>query len=213
MTFWRFVPLAMLAAYASVMSAIIARYRVKYGRVPIRLSGSGGAMMDAIKTAALIAFGALLVWQGASAAFGVYIPLGNRLFDPLPVFGTIVALSGALLFLNAIATMGASWEIPVSGEKESPAAGLITSGPFRFSRNPIYLGFGITMVGWMLLIPTILSLVIVIGSMMNLRYQALEEEAYLIRRYDADYEAWARRVGRFVPWLGRLARSNRAKIQ
>ncbi len=213
MTFWRFVPLAMLAAYASVMSAIIARYRVKYGRVPIRLSGSGGGgAMDAIRAAALIAFGALLVWQGASAAFGVYIPLGNRLFDPLPVLGTIVALAGGLLILSAIATMGASWEIPVSGEKESPAAGLITSGPFRFSRNPIYLGFGITMVGWMLLIPTILSLLIIIGAMLNLRYQALEEEAYLIRRYGADYEAWARRVGRFVPWLGRLARSNRVQI-
>ncbi len=212
MTSWRFVPLAMLAAYASVMSAIIARYRVKYGRSSIRLSGSGGAIMDAIKAAALILFGAILVWQALAAALGLYIPLGSRLFDPLPVLGTIVALAGALLILNAIATMGASWEIPVSGEKESPAAGLITSGPFRFSRNPIYLGFGITMVGWMLLIPTVLSLAIVIGAILNLRYQALEEEAYLIRRYGADYETWARRVGRFVPWLGRLARSNRVQI-
>jgi protein-S-isoprenylcysteine O-methyltransferase Ste14 len=27
----------------------------------------------------------------------------------------------------------------------------------------------------------------------------------LIRTYGADYEAWAREVGRFVPWFGRLA--------
>jgi protein-S-isoprenylcysteine O-methyltransferase Ste14 len=57
----------------------------------------------------------------------------------------------------------------------------------------------------MLLIPAILSLVIVIGAILNLRYQALEEEEYLIRTYGADYEAWAREVGRFVPWFGRLA--------
>jgi len=204
MTFWRFVPLAMLAMYAAVMSGIIARFRVRYGRSPIRLSGSGGAM-DRIRAVALILFGALLVWQAVAAAFGRYIPLGNRLFDPLPALGAIVAFAGASLILSAIATMGASWDIPVSAERDSPAAGLITSGPFRFSRNPIYLGFGITIVGWMLLIPTILSLVIVIGAILNLRYQALEEEEHLIRTYGADYEAWAREVGRFVPWFGRLA--------
>ena len=204
MASWRFVPLAMLAIYAAVMSGIIVRYRRRYGRSPIRLSGSGGAM-DRIREAALILFGVLLVWQAVAAAFGLYIPLGNRLFDPLPALGTIVAFAGALLILSAIATMGASWEIPVSAERDSPAAGLITSGPFRFSRNPIYLGFGITIVGWMLLIPAILSLVIVIGAILNLRYQALEEEEYLIRTYGPKYEAWAREVGRFVPWFGRRA--------
>ncbi len=204
MTSWRFVPLAMLAIYAAVMSGIVVRYRRRYGRSPIRLSGSGGAM-DRIRAAALILFGVLLVWQAVAAAFGLYIPLGNRLFDPLPALGTIVAFAGASLILSAIATMGASWEIPVSAERDSPAAGLITSGPFRFSRNPIYLGFGITIVGWMLLIPAILSLVIVIGAILNLRYQALEEEEHLIRTYGADYEAWAREVGRFVPWFGRRA--------
>jgi protein-S-isoprenylcysteine O-methyltransferase Ste14 len=204
MTFCRFVPLAMLAMYASVMSGIMVRYRRRYGRSPIRLSVSGEAM-DRIREAALILFGVLLVWQAVAAAFGLYIPLGNRLFDPLPALGTIVAFAGASLILSAIATMGASWEIPVSAERDSPAAGLITSGPFRFSRNPIYLGFGITIVGWMLLIPAILSLVIVIGAILNLRYQALEEEEHLIRTYGADYEAWAREVGRFVPWFGRRA--------
>src|ERR1039458_8841126 len=79
MTSWRFVPLAMLAIYAAVMSGIIVRYRRRYGRSPIRLSGSGGAM-DRIRETALILFGVLLVWQAVAAAFGLYIPLGNRLF-------------------------------------------------------------------------------------------------------------------------------------
>ena len=204
MTSWRFVPLAMLAIYAAVMSGIILQYRRRYGRSPIRLSGSGGAM-DGIKEAALILFGVLLVWQAVAAAFGLSIPLGNRLFDPLPALGTIVTFAGGSLIISAIAAMGASWEIPISAEQNNPAAGLITSGPFRFSRNPIYLGFGITIVGWMLLIPAILSFIIVIGAMLNLRHQALEEEEYLIRTYGSRYEAWAREVGRFVPWFGRLA--------
>ena len=101
--------------------------------------------------------------------------------------------------------MGASWEIPISPEQNSPAAGLITSGSFRFSRNPIYLGGIVTLVGWMLLIPALLSFIIVIAAILNLRHQALEEEEYLIRTYGPQYEAWAREVGRFVPWFGRLA--------
>jgi protein-S-isoprenylcysteine O-methyltransferase Ste14 len=204
MTSWRFVPLAMLAIYAAVMGGIILQYHRRHGRSPIRLSGSGGAM-DRIKEAALILFGVLLVWQAAAAAFGLYIPLGNRLFDPLPALGAIVAVAGGLLIISAIATMGASWEIPISTEQDSPAAGLITSGSFRFSRNPIYLGMIVTLVGWMLLIPTLLSFIIVIGAILNLRHQALEEEEYLIRTYGPQYEAWAREVGRFVPWFGRLA--------
>jgi protein-S-isoprenylcysteine O-methyltransferase Ste14 len=204
MSSWRFVPLAMLAMYAAVMSGIILQYRRRYGRSPIRLSGSDGAM-DRIKEAALILFGVLLVWQAAAAAFGLYIPMGNRLFDPLPALGTIVACAGASLILSAIVTMGASWDIPISPEQNSPAAGLITSGPFRFSRNPIYLGMLVTLVGWMLLIPALLSFIILIGAILNLRHQALEEEEYLIRTYGPDYETWAREVGRFVPWFGRLA--------
>ncbi len=204
MTFWRFVPLAMLALDAAVMSGIIARYRRRYSRSPIRLSGSGGAM-DRIKEAALILFGVLLVWQAVGAAFALYVPLGRRLFDPLPAVGTIVALAGGSLILSAIVTMGASWEIPLSTEQNSPAGGLITSGPFRFSRNPIYLGMLVALMGWMLLIPAMLSLIILIGAILDLRYQALEEEGYLIRTYGADYAVWAREVGRFVPWFGRLA--------
>ena len=161
--------------------------------------------MDLIKEAALILLGVLLVWQAAAAAFALYVPLGNRLFDPLPALGTIVAFAGGSLILSAILTMGASWEIPISAGQNSPAAGLITSGPFRFSRNPIYLGMLVSLVGWMLLIPALLSLIIVIGAILNLRYQALEEEEFLIRTYGPDYQAWAREVGRFVPWFGRLA--------
>ena len=204
MTSWRFVPLAMLAIYAAAMSGIILRYRRRYGRSAVRLSGAGGAI-DRIKEAALILFGVLLVWQAVAAAFGLYVPLGNRLFDPLPALGTIVTFAGVSLILSAIATMGASWDIPISPEQSSPAAGLITSGPFRFSRNPIYLGMIVTMVGWMLLIPALLSFIIVIGAVLNLRHQALEEEEYLIRTYGPQYEAWAREVGRFIPWFGRLA--------
>jgi len=204
MTFWRFVPLAMLALDAAVMSGIIGRYRRRYGRSPIRLSGSGGAM-DRIKQAALILLGVLLVWQAVGAAFALYVPLGRRLFDPLPALGTIVAFAGGSLILSAIVTMGASCEIPISAEQNSPAAGLITSGPFRFSRNPIYLGMLVALVGWMLLIPAQLSLIILIGAILDLRYQALEEEGFLIRTYGPDYAVWAREVGRFVPWFGRLA--------
>jgi protein-S-isoprenylcysteine O-methyltransferase Ste14 len=39
----------------------------------------------------------------------------------------------------------------------------------------------------------------------GIRRQVAEEERYLRHAYGADYSAYAAQVGRFTPWLGRLA--------
>jgi protein-S-isoprenylcysteine O-methyltransferase Ste14 len=58
--------------------------------------------------------------------------------------------------------------------------------------------------GYALLLPTRLSLLLLGGAFIGIRQQVLTEEAYLSRTYGATYRAYARRVGRFVPGIGRL---------
>ncbi|HUO04922.1 MAG TPA: isoprenylcysteine carboxylmethyltransferase family protein [Candidatus Binataceae bacterium] len=203
MRFWGFIPLAMGAIYAALMGGIILRYRRKFGRSPIRFSSSGGINQIA-KAAALIVFGGVLVWKAVAETFGLYFPLNYPLFEPFPVLGTIAMIVGASLAISATRTMGASWEIPIGPEAESPAGGLITSGPFRCSRNPIYLGMILALAGWMLLIPSPLSIFFAVGAVLNLRRQAIEEEKHMLAAYGSAYKEWARNSGRFVPWFGRL---------
>jgi protein-S-isoprenylcysteine O-methyltransferase Ste14 len=200
---WRFVPLVLLAIYVVVVGTISRRFRRSYGYSPIRLSGSGGSAKG-FKAASLVVLAFVLVWQALAAALGLYIPLGNQLFDPLPAVGLLVLLAGAALVIWAITTMGASWEIPINSAREAPPAGLITSGPFRCSRHPIYLGLPVMLAGWMLLIPTVPSIVIGIVAALGVRRQAIEEEGHLLRTYGSEYQAWARDAGCLIPWLGRL---------
>jgi len=71
-------------------------------------------------------------------------------------------------------------------------------------RHPIYLGFLTVFAGYTAMLPTRLSLVLLAAAYLGLRSQAGREEVYLLRTYGEPYRAYARRVGRFVPGLGRL---------
>jgi protein-S-isoprenylcysteine O-methyltransferase Ste14 len=195
-----FIPLALLAICAAGLATFIKRYRRKYGRSPVRLFRSGRTAQN-ITEAQVIGLGALLFWQALAEPLRLYAPLGGRLFGALPATGMLVFILGVSLTAAGITSMGGAWQIGF--DQQVRPAGLITTGPFRLSRNPIYLGMVVALIGWMLLIPTILSLIIVVGAAVGVRRQAIEEERYLSRTYGPEFSAWARQVGRLVPWIGR----------
>jgi protein-S-isoprenylcysteine O-methyltransferase Ste14 len=97
--------------------------------------------------------------------------------------------------------MGASWRI---GIDEGAAPGLIDSGLFRFCRNPIYLALLVIIAGYAAMLPTPISLLMWVGAYLSVRLQIRAEEAYLRRSYGEAYHAYARRVGRLLPHLGRF---------
>lgn len=113
--------------------------------------------------------------------------------------GLTVALF--ILLVTAQLHLGASWRI---GIEEGATPGLITSGLYRFSRNPIFLALLITVASYAVLLPTRLSLVLPLGTYLGIRQQVAAEEAYLLRAYGDGYRGYARRVGRFLPGVGRL---------
>jgi protein-S-isoprenylcysteine O-methyltransferase Ste14 len=97
--------------------------------------------------------------------------------------------------------LGASWRI---GIDEGASPGLVTSGLYRFCRNPIFLALLVTLSGYTLMLPTRLSLGLLLGAYIGVRQQVAAEEAYLLRTYGESYREYARRVGRFLPGLGRF---------
>ena len=80
----------------------------------------------------------------------------------------------------------------------------MTSGLYRFCRNPIFFGILVTLTGYTVLVPTRLSLFLLLGAFIGIRQQVLAEEAYLLRAHGDAYRDYARRVGRFLPAIGRL---------
>jgi protein-S-isoprenylcysteine O-methyltransferase Ste14 len=82
--------------------------------------------------------------------------------------------------------------------REAPTA-LVTEGPFRFSRNPGYLGLGLTYVGLSLLVEArwpllLLPFVLIIID----RGVISQEERYLERRFGSEYRTYRQRVRRWL---------------
>ncbi len=117
-------------------------------------------------------------------------------------FGALLMVGGLVLLVAAQLRLGASWRI---GIDESAKPGLVTSGVYVLSRNPIFLALLVIVGGYLLLIPTFLSAALLAGGYIGTRLQIAAEEAYLVRTYGDEYRIYARRVGRLVPGIGRLA--------
>jgi protein-S-isoprenylcysteine O-methyltransferase Ste14 len=122
--------------------------------------------------------------------------------DVLHVIGIVLAVSGGTAVFLAQLGMGASWRIGVSDEERTD---LVTGGWFSVVRNPIYAAMIVGWSGFALIVPTWLSFVAVamIATGLELLVRAVEEP-YLVRTHGNEYGAYAARVGRFVPGVGRL---------
>ena len=134
----------------------------------------------------------VLAWQGDS------LPLTTP--PPAPV-GAAIAAIGIALGFGAQLAMGASWRI---GLKPGEVTALVERGPFALVRNPIYTCVMVFLVGLSLLIPTAPMLVGLALAVIGIELQVrVVEEPHLVRVHGATYRAYAQRVGRFVPFVGR----------
>jgi len=82
-----------------------------------------------------------------------------------------------------------------------PAGRLVTDGPFAFTRNPIYLGNTLALLGLGLMLenPWLLAAA-VIAAIATDHLAARREEAHLAARFGAEFAAYAQQVPR---WVGR----------
>jgi protein-S-isoprenylcysteine O-methyltransferase Ste14 len=117
--------------------------------------------------------------------------------------GIALAAIGGLAVFGAQLGMGESWRIGVSDEERTD---LITGGWFALCRNPIYTSMIVGWTGLALIVPTWLgfaaAVVVAAGLELQVRFV---EEPYLVRTHGDEYRAYARRVGRFLPGIGRFA--------
>ena len=118
-------------------------------------------------------------------------PFGVRLAATLLAGGAWLALDGAAmaLFRRAGTSM-----VPMN-----PATVLVTSGPYRLTRNPMYLGMAFLYAGialaagliWALLLLPVVILVID-------RLVIAREEPYLERKFGEEYREYKRRTRRWI---------------
>lgn len=111
---------------------------------------------------------------------------------------------GGLIVVGAILGLGL-WSVVIfrrSGQNENPwkpTPKIVEKGPFRATRNPMYLQMVLVCVGFAVALgnPWILALSPLCGWALQ-RYAILPEEAYLERKFGDEYRAYKRRVRRWL---------------
>ena len=80
-----------------------------------------------------------------------------------------------------------------------PPKHLVIEGPFRYSRNPIYLGFTLALLGWAMVLGNLVSLdgVLLFFFVANFWYIPFEEKA-MEKEFGADYIAYKEQVRRWL---------------
>lgn len=121
---------------------------------------------------------------------------------PLPVHAAGLGLCavGIGLCATAQAQMGASWRIGIG---DAPTA-LVSTGLYGFSRHPIYSALLVYVLGFALAAPSLAVALAAALTVGVIAVQARLEERHLLEVHGEAYRAYARKVGRFVPGLGRL---------
>jgi protein-S-isoprenylcysteine O-methyltransferase Ste14 len=84
-------------------------------------------------------------------------------------------------------------------EPWKPSTALVTDGPYRYSRNPMYLGFTLAYIGVSLLTGAVWSLLLLpVALMVTQRFVIEREERYLAHKFGDAYREYVRRVRRWL---------------
>ena len=121
---------------------------------------------------------------------------------PVPL-GPAMPDLAMLVFFVALGLIG--WALLVlvragnDPRPDRPDAAMVEAGPFRYSRNPVYLGFLVAMAGFALRWGDLWGwLALLAGHLLLDRLVVAKEEAYLAARFGAVYDAYRGRVRRWL---------------
>jgi protein-S-isoprenylcysteine O-methyltransferase Ste14 len=133
-----------------------------------------------------IAAGALLTWLW---------PLPFTLAAAVPIGGAMVFAS-LLLFLSSVRALRAAGT-PVPGNQ--PTTSIVRTGPYRFSRNPIYLAFFVAQLGIALWVGSIwMAATLIPAAALVSLVVVPREERYLENRFGRQYSSYRDSVRRYL---------------
>jgi protein-S-isoprenylcysteine O-methyltransferase Ste14 len=118
---------------------------------------------------------------------------------PLSMSGCVIALVGAALVLRSRAELGSAWSLLARAER---ATGLVTTGPYRLVRHPIYLGLTLLAAGNALSFGNAAAfLVLTFGIVPTFAWRARVEERELGRTFGEAFAVYRRRTRMIIPHL------------
>lgn len=120
-----------------------------------------------------------------------------RIAEPLLAVLIVISVGGGLAIVLAAIRRFARAGTRV--EPWAPSSAIVSDGIYRFTRNPMYVGMAIVMLGLALILSSPSSLaMVVVGVLVIDRFVIRREEPYLEGKFGEEYLAYRRRVRRWV---------------
>jgi len=142
---------------------------------------------------ALVMIVALFMWLGAThtPGLGFRVPFQSMIALSLLSLGVLVCVVGVLQFKKAKTT--------VNPTKPQASSSLVTTGIYRRSRNPMYLGFLLILAAWAAFTACTISLLGLPAfvAYMN-QFQIKPEERALTALFDKDFRDYCSNVRRWI---------------
>ena len=142
----------------------------------------------------LVALGlAIPMWLVSSLVQPPNVPSGFRVGVAfvLVLLGLSISIAGVVWFRRAKTTIN-----PI---KASAASSLVTSGVYRFTRNPMYLGLLLTLLAWAAFLSSLIAVLFLPVFVLYInRFQISPEERVLSSLFGAEYLEYKKTVRRWL---------------
>ena len=155
-----------------------------------RHRGGGRAPVVANLAAFGVFFPSLIIFSGSANGFTALL---------LAALGSLLAVAGAALVLRSRAELGPAWSfVPKAGQE----TGLVTTGPYRLVRHPIYLGLALLAMGEALAFRNWPAFSIVLsGIVPTFAWRARAEETLLSRTFGKRYALYQKQTKMIIPYI------------
>jgi protein-S-isoprenylcysteine O-methyltransferase Ste14 len=195
----RYLLLAYVGLY--VATAFVGRsylFRRRTGTSPYVVSRAGDVrtLVSGLFTAALVACCIVVALHALWPRAYVYVVpiswLDRAVLDGAGLGLLVISWAWTLL---AQRQMGGSWRIGIDAEHHTE---LVQTGLFRVSRNPIFLGMRVMLLGFFLVLPSAAMLAILTTGDAVMQVQARLEEEHLAQRHGPAFAEYRRRTRRWL---------------
>jgi protein-S-isoprenylcysteine O-methyltransferase Ste14 len=142
---------------------------------------------------AVVVLTAGLMWLASWTvpAFGFVLPARNVLAVSLGVAGVVTSLLGVVSFRRAKTT--------VNPMRPDASSSLVRSGVYARSRNPMYLGFLLVLVGWAIFLSNAVAFLLLPAFIFYMnRFQIEPEERALTSLFGQAFLAYKSRVRKWL---------------
>ncbi len=140
-------------------------------------------------------FVVVLCFSFGSNIYKYSVPIDYLQSEGLKFLGLLIIHISLIWIAIAQYQMSTSWRIGIDEENKTE---LKTKGIFSISRNPIFLGMILSVLGVFFILPNAMTFFLALTTYFIIQIQIRLEEEFLLKQHRADYEHYKQKTRRLI---------------